>query len=316
MIALQNETRGRLLRNLIPDPVSYYAAQVLRQAPRGRQRMGECPVHGGSDSLSADTATGRFLCFACGAKGGNMLDLHMQAHGLSLRDAARELGCWDADGASALRIERPRPTPRPEPERQPVPELVRELWSQRRHLAGSIGADYLRARGCAVPPEDGDLAFHPALRHPTGYSGPALMARITDAVTSEPMGLHRTWISPTGKANVQPAKMTLGPKQGGVIRLWPDEAVTRGLAVAEGIETSLSVARTFSPVWCLIDAGNLAAFPVLGGIECLVIGADHDPAGIKAARECADPWARAGRDVRVILPNEAGADWNDAEVAA
>lgn len=312
----QKETRGRLARDRIPDPISHYAAQVLRLTPRGRQRMGECPVHGGSDSLSVDTATGRWLCFACGAKGGNMLDLHMQAHGLSLRDAARELGCWDEAGAPAVRIERPRPTPKPEPERQPVPDFVCELWGQRQPLAGSIGMDYLMARGCAIPPADGDLAFHPGLRHPTGYRGAALVARITDAVTREPMGLHRTWVTPTGKAEVQPAKMTLGPKQGGVIRLWPDEAVTAGLAVAEGIETSLSIAHTFKPVWCLIDAGNLATFPVLPGIECLVIGADHDPAGIKAARECADRWARAGRDVRVILPHEAGADWNDAEVAA
>lgn len=316
MIALHQDTRGQLRPDLIPDPVSYYTAQVLRLTPRGRQRMGECPVHGGSDSLSVDTASGRWLCFACGAKGGDMLDLHRQAHRLSLRDAARELGCWDEAGTPHPRVERPKPIPGPAPERQPVPDMVRDLWRQQQPLAGSIGADYLRARGCASPPVDGHLALHPALRHPTGYIGPALLARITDAVTREPMGLHRTWITATGKADVRPAKMTLGPKQGGVIRLWPDDMVTGGLAVAEGIETSLSIARTFTPVWCLIDAGNLAAFPVLAGIECLVIGADHDPAGIKAAHACADRWARAGRDVRVILPDVAGADWNDMEGAA
>lgn len=315
MIALRNNTRGRLVPELIPDPVSYYAAQVMRLAPRGRQRMGECPVHGGSDSLSVDTATGRFLCFACGAKGGDMLDLHRQAHGLNLRDAARELGCWDEAGAPPAYIERPRPTPKPEPQRQPVPDLVGELWAQRQPLAGSIGADYLRARRCALPPADGDLLFHPRLRHPTGYAGPALLARITDAVTGEPMGLHRTWITPEGKADVKPAKMTLGPKQGGVLRLWPDDTVSTGVAIAEGIETALSIAHDYRPVWCVIDAGNMAVLPILRGIECLVIGADNDPAGIAAANTCAGRWTAAGVDVRLILPAQAGADWNDAEAA-
>lgn len=316
MIALRNYTRGRLVPHLIPDPVSYYAAHVLRLAPRGRQRMGECPVHGGSDSLSVDTSTGRWLCFACGAKGGDMLDLHRQAYGLNLCDAARELGCWDEAGAPALRTERPRPTPKTEPERQPVPDAVRRLWGERRPVAGSIVTDYLRARGCACPPADGDLAFHPAVWHSEEYTGPAMLARITDAITREPMGLHQTWITAAGKAAVPNPKKSRGPKQGGVIRLWPDDMVTGGLAVAEGIETSLSIAHSFAPVWCLIDAGNLAAFPVLAGVECLVIGADNDAAGIKAARECADRWARAGRDVRVILPNSVGADWNDVEGAA
>ena len=102
------------------------------------------------------------------------------------------------------------------------------------------------------------------------------------------------------KADVDPPRLLLGGhrKQGGVIRLWPDEAVTTGLAIAEGIETALSLAHDYKPVWSVIDAGNLAAFPVLPGIETLIIGADHDEAGLKAAAACADRWAAAGVEVR------------------
>jgi hypothetical protein len=87
-----------------------------------------------------------------------------------------------------------------------------------------------------------------------------------------------------------------------VIRLWPDENVTLGLGIAEGIETSLSLAHAYGPVWSLIDAGNLAMFPILAGIESLTIAADNDPAGIKAARECALRWTIGEKHVRIVVP--------------
>lgn len=171
-----------------------------------------------------------------------------------------------------------------------------------------------------IPPADGDLRFHPALPHPpSGHKGPALVALLTDAVDKTPRTLHRTWIRPDGtKAPIDPPRMLLGGhrKAGAVCRLWPDEDVTHGLAVAEGIETTLSVAHAGGPVWACIDAGNLADFPVLPGIECLTIAADHDPAGIAAANTCAARWAAAGRGVFVVLPPGAGRDLNDVARAA
>ena len=187
-------------------------------------------------------------------------------------------------------------------------------------LRATIGEQYLLARGCAIPPADGDLRFHPALKHPASdYTGPALVALVTHAVTRAPLTLHRSWVRSDGrKAEIEPKRMLLGghAKRHGVIRLWPDESVTYGLAVAEGIETALSLAHAYSPVWSCVDAGNLAALPVLQGIETLVIGADHDAAGINAASRCADRWAITGVDVRVIAPATAKRDWNDPAAAA
>ncbi|MES2099053.1 MAG: toprim domain-containing protein [Pseudomonadota bacterium] len=186
-------------------------------------------------------------------------------------------------------------------------------------LSGTEGESYLTARGCALPPADGDLRLHPALRHHSGYVGPALVALVTDAVTRKPMSLHRTWIKANGeKADIEPARMLLGGhrKAGGVIRLWPDDAVTYGLGVGEGIETALTLARVLKPVWSLIDAGNLATFPVLPGVEVLTIAADHDDAGIKAAEGCATRWVRAGADVRIVRPPKRGQDLNDFVRAA
>ncbi|CAJ3219926.1 DUF7146 domain-containing protein [Burkholderia pseudomallei] len=174
-----------------------------------------------------------------------------------------------------------------------------DLWNACRAVSGDALA-YLSARRCRIPPADGDLRWHPSLKHPADYAGPALVGLVTHAVTREPMTLHKTWIRTDGrKADVAPPRLLLGGhrKAGGVIRLWPDEAVTSGLGVAEGVETALSLAHGYAPVWACIDAGNLKALPVLAGIESLTVAADDDPAGKAAAAACAQRWSNAGREV-------------------
>ena len=153
-----------------------------------------------------------------------------------------------------------------------------------------------------------------SLKHPSGHIGPALIGLVTDALSGEPLTLHRTWVNSNGsKAAIERPRLLLAGhrKQGGVIRLWPDEEVTNGLALAEGIETALAAAFAFTPIWSCIDAGNLATLPLLNGICALTIFADHDEAGIIGARSLAQRWADAGREVYITTPFEAGADIND-----
>jgi len=188
----------------------------------------------------------------------------------------------------------------------------RSLWEGCEPLSG-VALAYLNARRCRIPPADGDIRWHPTLKHrPSGYVGPALVALVTDAATGEAISLHRTWVYADGrKADIDPPRLLLGGhrKQGGVIRLWPDEAVTAGLGIAEGVETALSLAWAYAPVWACIDAGNLAAFPYLPGVQSLVIGADNDPKGAGAADECAQRWADA--DAEVFVTQQATNDLND-----
>lgn len=264
----------------------------------------------------------RASCPSCGRKPSD------KSMGITIEaDGAGVAHCFRCDFVETWREQRTTRRPGKVPASPVAPrkhetlsEYGRDLWSACTGLAGTIGEAYLLHRRCATPPADGDQRYHPSLKHPSGYVGPALVALITHAVTREPLSLHRTWITPTGKAAVDPARLLLKghTKAGGVIRLWPDEAVTTGLAIGEGIETCLSLAHAFTPVWACIDAGNLGAFPVLPGIECLTIAADHDPAGTEAARRCAAAWAGAGGQVRIVMAPSAGQDLNDlaAEGAA
>jgi putative DNA primase/helicase len=142
-----------------------------------------------------------------------------------------------------------------------------------------------------------------------------LVALVTDVLTVEPISLHQTWLAPdgSGKASIDRPRLLLKGhrKAGGVIRLVEDAEVTLGLAVAEGIETALTTMRAFRHCWCCIDASNLAAFPVLAGIDALTIVEDRDPAGQAAARACADRWLAAGVEVWIWQAPAEGQDFND-----
>jgi putative DNA primase/helicase len=192
---------------------------------------------------------------------------------------------------------------------RPWVDKAQYLWNHSTALEGSIAATYLQRRGCRLPCADADLRYLPA----SGDYPHAMLARITDAITAEPISLHFTRLNQDGTKAGDDAKRLLAGqrKAGGVIRLWPDDAVTLGLAISEGIETALAAAHGFTPIWSCIDAGNLTAFPVLGGIETLTIVADNDEAGIDAAEQCAQRWADAGREAIVALPSIAGQDAAD-----
>jgi len=189
------------------------------------------------------------------------------------------------------------------------------IWNDCKPVSG-VAEAYLNVRQCVIPPEDGHLRWHPALKHPSGYVGAAMVALVTDTLTGEPLTLHRTWITPIGKENVDPPRMLLGnhTSKGGVIRLWSDDFVTTGLAVAEGIETALSLAWGFTPVWATIDAGHLKRLPVIQSVQSLTIAVDQDEAGQDAAYHCAARWLSAGCSVQ--LTQQKANDLNDVLLGA
>jgi len=267
------------------------------------------------DAAKLKPGENRMPCPACDrGPRDTALSVRLESDGVIVWHCHRDCGM---DGSSRSRDHNSPQQPRkavPRPAERPrgLSDYARQLWAATAPLSGAA-VDYLAARKCVVPPADGDLRCLPALKHPLGYIGPALVGRITDACTGAPLSLHRTWIHPDGrKADVSPPRLLLKdhPISGGVIRLWPDEAVTNGLGIAEGIETALSLAHGYEPVWSLIDAGHLAKFPVLNGIEDLIIAADNDEAGRKAAAECARRWAPHAA-VRVISADADGCDLND-----
>jgi hypothetical protein len=188
-----------------------------------------------------------------------------------------------------------------------------ELWREAIPIAGTLGEFYLHGRGLAVP--DGAsgrvLRFHPACPFGPGAKHPCMVALFRDIETDEPQAIQRTALTSAGK---KISRMTLGPKAGATVKLSADEAVTHRLTVGEGVETTIAGKMLgYAPAWAIGDAGELARFAVLNGVEALTILVDHDQSGTgqRAALECSARWTAAGREVFRFVPRRIGDDVND-----
>lgn len=194
------------------------------------------------------------------------------------------------------------------------------LWNDGRAPRDTPVETYLARRGLTVRNDNAVLRWHPACPFAGRHTG-VMLGLVRDVRSDCPVGIHRTALSLDGHRSEVEGKgrLALGPIAGGAVKLTPDEAVTTCIGIGEGIETTLSLclASEFgsSPVWALLSAGGVERFPVLSGIEVLWIAVDHDPAGIRAARACAERWRAAGREVYLVSPTKAGADLNDIREA-
>ncbi len=244
-----------------------------------------------------------WICHRCGWKGARPADRPAEA------------------GARSATFPRARAASRPAPAARLEEALAR--WRRARPIErGTVAWRYLEgARGLPIAAiadrlAEGDLRWSPEEAHPCGFRGPALLALVTDAVDAAPMTVHRTWLAQDGaaKAPIERPRLLwpgLG-KRGGCVRLFADPEVGLALGLAEGIETALALALAVPvPSWAALDASNLAAFPVLAGVETLWIAADHDPAGLAAAASVRARWHAAGREVLTVRPRTAGADLAD-----
>ena len=93
-------------RDRLPDPIAYFEGIGLALKGPGKWKTTRCNFHDGSDSMRVNTASGAWVCMACGAKGGDVLAYEMQATGTEFVRAAQELGAWVDDG-------KPPPTTKP-----------------------------------------------------------------------------------------------------------------------------------------------------------------------------------------------------------
>lgn len=203
-------------------------------------------------------------------------------------------------------------------------------------LAGSPAAGYLAARGidlARLGRQPSALRCHPSLWNTEASRHyPALVAAISGA-DGVHVATHRTWLQRDGdgvwrKAPLEMPKKVLGAMAGGSIRIQrggsgralaaaPDGDT---VAIAEGIETALSVAIACPELRVLssVSLGNMAAIALPAAIATVVLCADHDtkPQPQAALARAVERYKDEGRAVRVARPSRPGADWNDVLLAS
>ena len=83
-------------KSKLPTPIVYYTERNFRLVGHGNWRRTLCPFHDDSTpSLSVHIDSGAFKCFACGAKGGDVLAFHRLLNGSSFVEAVTDLDAWE-----------------------------------------------------------------------------------------------------------------------------------------------------------------------------------------------------------------------------
>lgn len=276
-------------------------AKALGGRKVGQGWTARCPAHDDRDpSLSIRDAGGKVL-----------VRCHAGCDQRDVIDALRARGLWEGIG-HVRRHRHGRTVCKPE---HPAPRIIERgafalsIWEAAKPAPDSPVETYLASRGLKLPPSSA-IRFHFALKHPSGGVWPCMVALVTKGEDAGPMGIHRTFLARDGasKAQVEPAKMMLGPCRGGVVRLAEPSDL---LMVGEGIETSLAAMQaTGNPAWAALSTSGLRALDLPAGIRNVIVLADGDEAGEAAARHCARRWVSQGRHVRIARPPQ-GMDFND-----
>lgn len=253
--------------------------------------QGICPVCGYPNALRLTEKDGKLLwhCHACG---------NSKAIGAFLRDQYQ----------AQLPAVRRKVIIRPDTNKA---AFIRKIWQQTQPAAGTEVEHYLNQRGLigSIPPT---LRYLPNCLHtPTGNRFMAMIAAVTLWPSREVIAIHRTYLKSDGSGKIEhpQSRMILGSNNGGAVRLAPH---TDKLGLAEGIETALSVQQAAGlPMWACLSTSGLQNLIVPDNIREVVICADHDPPGLKAAYAAADRLTHFGKQVKIALPPRAGYDFND-----
>lgn len=180
--------------------------------------------------------------------------------------------------------------------------IALRIWSESQSMSGTPVERYLCARRITITPP-ACLRFHPSLRHPSGKYIPAMVAAVS-SVSGDITAVHRTYLLPRLKTD----KLMLGPCAGGAVRLAP---VAAKICIAEGIETALSAMQMSGlPSWAALSTSGVRSIRLPPEVREVVICADGDEPGHKAARTAAVRLTHEGRIVR-IAEAPVGSDFND-----
>jgi hypothetical protein len=281
-------------------------APDLTKALRGRwldgYGIGCCPSHDDhTPSLSISSGENDKILVKCHA-------------GCDQRDVIAALmarGLWHGPARRPLRPENRQKNNRTESDQQKADRSAAALaiWQSTIPAAGTLAEAYLASRGLTLPLRP-SLRFHRGLKHPSSGMWPCMVALVTRGADDLPLAIHRTFLARdgAGKAPVKPQKMMFGPCRGGAVRL----GVLGGLLmVGEGIETCFAAMQsTGHPAWAALSTSGLCALDLPDTVRDVIVLADGDPPGERAAQAAAIRWRAEGRSVRVATP-PAGCDFND-----
>jgi hypothetical protein len=192
-------------------------------ALRGRvERIGPCPVCGGTDRFAVNTRKQLFNCRGCDV-GGDAISLVQFLHGGDFPSAVERLSGARADGDRRFRA-RSKPLAKPDNRCYDVAKAI-ALWGQGVDPRGTLAERYLASRRLAL---ENDVAGK-VLRWHSGVG--AMLGLFRNIATEQPQAVSRTFLDPEGH---KLGRKFLGPVGGAAIMLDASDTVLGGLLEAWG----------------------------------------------------------------------------------
>src|SRR5262245_38417968 len=192
------------------------------------------------------------------------------------------------------------------------------IWNAGSDPRGTLAETYLNLHRKLRLDDDlasGVLRFHPACPWRDENTGktervPALIAAFRSIDDGTVTAIQRVALDTAG---AKIGRRMLGVVHRAAVMLDP---IGAELAIGEGVETAMAARQLgIQPAWALGSTGSISGFPVIEGIEQLMILGETDQASADAIHFCGRRWRKAGRRVRIIMPS-VGSDLNDELMAA
>ena len=288
---------------------------INQHVPKNRKIC--CPFHA-ETKPSLHIYPDHYYCFGCHAYGDH-IDWLVLVEKLDHSAARERLANWTGPVLSQSAATGPTLADIAQAEKDLAYTL--RWWDAAKPIKGTLAERYLaETRGIdldALPDNlDDVLRFHKHCVFGTGVHHPCLIALMRDAGGDAPTGIQRIALTPEAQ---KIDRMMLG--KAGVVKLWP---AAKQLVLGEGLETVLAAATRLPyhdeplvPAWAALSDGGVKKFPLIDGVERLIVLADNDAnnAGQIAAETCKRRWLEAGRRVALLMPdprpNEPKTDFND-----
>ena len=262
----------------------------------------------------------RGTCPCCGyAK--PTLQLAVQKDGISISCVA----CGRVEAIAAITGLPPELLVSGEPKTSKVEKALR-LFARAATANGSLAEAYLRGRGITIPIPASIRYLERQRNWADGQVYPAMVSRVERVPGDEdpgpgPLlssGAHLTFLQSDAasggvrKAATELSKLTLGQLRHGGVWLSPMHQIGRDLALAEGIETALSVMQiTGVPAVAALSAAGMRSFRWPQHIRKLWIAADNDEPGLQAARALLNRALIAGLKAEIKVPAHGKNDFNN-----
>lgn len=95
---IKKSYRRKFDRNLLPTPANYYSKQFSKFRIKSEWVTVRCCFHKDNHpSLTLHMISGRFRCFGCDRRGGDIVSFHMQRYELSFIATVYHFGAWRYD---------------------------------------------------------------------------------------------------------------------------------------------------------------------------------------------------------------------------